>query len=115
MDRRNVTVIFTCLLACLAGAPAVASSVTGFVWDSYSRPLAGANVTFTCPTLSPINATSDQYGRYRANGLPDVTWCSLTVTYDKKSSAAIRINTGSGSKDINVKLQPSESGWTITL
>lgn len=115
MDRRNLALGSTCLLIVLIGSQAFASSVSGFVRQPSNRPAVGAVVTFTCPATEPIPATSDQNGRYRAKGLPDVKWCSLTVNYNNQISNAIRINSGSGGKDINIKLQESASGWKVTL
>ena len=112
MDSRMPLI---CLLMVLPVTSAIASSISGFVRESSNRPAIEAIVTFSCPASQDVSATSDQYGRYRASGLPDVKWCSLTVSYQNKNSDPVRINSGSGSKDINIKLQNAASGWTITL
>ena len=112
MDSR---IPLICLLSILLTTPAFASSVSGFVREPSNRPAIGAIVIFSCPAEQEFPTTSDQNGRYRVSGLPDVQWCYLTVSYQDKSSGPVRINSGSGSKDINIKLQNAESGWTITL
>ena len=112
MDSR---ILLICLISILLITPAFAASISGFVREPSNRPATGAVVTFSCPATKEILATSDQNGRYRASGLPDVQWCSLTVSYQGRNSVPVRINSGSGSKDINIKLQNAPTGWTIIL
>ena len=105
----------TFLLVITFSMSAFSASISGFVKQPSNRPAVGEVVTFTCPGSDPFLATTDQYGRYRIGRLPDVQWCDLSVNYKGKDSTPVRINSGSGSKEINIKLQNSEAGLTVTL
>jgi len=115
MHRRKLILTIVCLLTIPITMPAFAASVSGFVRQPSNQPAVGALVNFACPGNKSFSATSDQYGRYRTRGLPDVQWCNLTVEYKGKTSASVRVNSGSGSREQNIKLQNSPSGWTVTL
>jgi hypothetical protein len=115
MYRHKLATVLTFLLIITFSMPALSASVSGFVKQPSNRPAVGVVVTFTCPDRDPFPATTDQYGRYRVKGLPDVQWCSLSVNYEGEDSTPVRINSGSGSRETNIKLKNSESGLTVTL
>ena len=93
-----------------------AADITGSVKDDSNRPAGGAQVFIKCPDREkPSEGTTNKYGRYRITGLPNTTWCEIWVFYDSKMSNHARINTGSDSKDINLRLQRSGKNWTLNL
>lgn len=94
---------------------ASAADISGFVKDPSARPAAGASLTLACPGGVTRGATANAYGRYRIGGLPDLKWCQLSASYQGKQSNSVRVNTGSGSKDINVYLRPHNNSWELAL
>jgi hypothetical protein len=79
-----------------------AADVSGFVRNASNQPLAGAKVVYVCKENS-FTATTNNYGRYRVRGLPNVTWCNVTVN-GTETSPATKINSGTGNKEVNLRL-----------
>ena len=102
MRARGLAVV----LCLSAPAIALAADISGFVKDPANRPAAGASLSVNCPGAGTQSTQANVYGRYRLSGLPNLKWCRIQVTYRGKSSNAVRINSGSGSKDINLRLRP---------
>ena len=98
-------------------APTIGHSadIAGSIKESTYRPAKNAKVTIQCPNTNTFEATANSYGLYRISGLPDLNWCEISVHYDNKQSNSTTINTGSGSKDINLRLRPFEGGWKLIL
>ena len=115
MDYRKFLLILICCFAVLSTTSSYAASISGFVKAASNRPASGAQVYFVCPGNKSFSGTTDQYGRYRIVGLPDVQWCSLNINYQNIASTHAKVNTGSGAKDINIKLLKEQSNWRIIL
>jgi hypothetical protein len=104
------------ILSIIFSCPIVAANISGVVKDASNKPAAAASVSFSCPNVETITKQADKYGRYRVMGLPNVKWCILNVTYSGKNSSGVKVNSGSGSKDINVVLQNADKNkWRITF
>ncbi|RKZ96347.1 MAG: hypothetical protein DRQ43_04405 [Gammaproteobacteria bacterium] len=81
-----------------------AADISGFVRNAGNQPMAGAEVQYFCNGKpDPYSATTNSYGRYRVRGLPNVTWCSVKVN-GGQTSPAMKINSGSGSKEVNLRI-----------
>jgi hypothetical protein len=116
MVNRKLFPLFITILSLIFSCPIVAANISGVVKDAANKPAAAARVSFSCPNVNTVTAQADQYGRYRVMGLPNVKWCTLNVTYSGKSSSGVKVNSGSGSKDINVTLQNADNNkWRITF
>jgi hypothetical protein len=111
MRSRGLAVVLCLSLPAIA----LAADIGGFVKDPANRPAAGASLSVSCPGTETKNTRANVYGRYRLSGLPNLKWCTIQVTYGGKTSNAVRINSGSGSKDINLRLRPEGSGWQLVL
>jgi hypothetical protein len=116
MVNRKLFPLFITILSLIFSCPIVAANISGVVKDAANKPAAAARVSFSCPNVNTVTAQADQYGRYRVMGLPNVKWCTLNVTYSGKNSSGVKVNSGSGSKDINVTLQNADNNkWRITF
>ena len=95
MDKR---ILF---LITLLFSPVVtyAADVSGFVRNANNQPLPGAKVDYKCKGAT-YSAVTNQYGRYRVSGLPDVKFCDVTVN---GKSMPRKINSGSGSKEVDLR------------
>lgn len=105
------------LLAVCAAAPAslYAADIAGAVKEPSNRPANGAQLSITCPGSDAREGRANAYGRYRIAELPNLKWCQIRVSYRGKTSNAVRTNSGSGSKDINLRLRAGNGGWKLTL
>ena len=113
--RYLVITIFVFILS-IFSIPVHAANISGFVKNNANNPADGAELTFICPSSkTPFAATADKYGRYRVKKLPNLKWCDLSVKYKNKNSDVVKVNSGKGSKDINVKLNAENDSWKITL
>lgn len=116
MVNRKFFLSFTTVLSIVFSYSILAANISGVVKDASNKPAGAARVSFSCPNNKTSSATADKYGRYRVTGLPNVKWCTLNVTYSGKNSDSVKVNSGSGSKDINVTLQNADQNkWRITL
>lgn len=86
--------------------PAHAADISGFVRNISNQPVTGVEVKYSCKE-NPYTAITNSYGRYRVRGLPNVTWCSVKVNGDQ-TSPDIQINSGSGSKEVNLRILKSK-------
>lgn len=77
-----------------------AADISGFVRNANNQPIPGAKVTYTC-TGKNYSVTTNKYGRYRVTGLPNVKWCTIKVN-DK--AMPNKINSGSGSKEVDLRV-----------
>ena len=94
--------------------PLNAATISGKVRTVNGAPAVSAAISFSCPGKS-FNGRTDNHGRYRVKGLPNVKWCQMRVNYGGKQSEPLRINSGSGSKDINVRLKNAGNAWQLIL
>lgn len=79
-----------------------AADVSGFVRKaSDKKPLSKAEVVYKCPGGKEFYGTSNQYGRYRVSGLPNVAFCEVSVN---GKALPNKINTGSGSKEVDLSI-----------
>ena len=113
--NHNLIKLFLILLSWLSVAASHAATVSGFVTTAQGKAAANSTISITCPNNFSTSTISNKYGRYRSKGLPNVTWCKMTVKFSNKPSNAVKINSGSGSKDINIKLMPENNKWKIVL
>lgn len=96
MEKR--TLFLTLFL--LTPVAAYAADISGFVRNAKNQPVPGANVEYKCGEKT-YPGTTNKYGRYRVSGLPNVTWCSVTV---KGKEISKQINSGSGSKEVDLRI-----------
>jgi hypothetical protein len=96
MDKR----ILFLVIFLLSPAAAYAADVSGFVRNAVdNQPLSGATVEYTCRGKIYFG-TTNQYGRYRVSGLPDVEFCDVSVNGRQLPK---KINSGSGSKEVDLR------------
>jgi hypothetical protein len=98
MEKR----ILFLILSLLTPVAAYAADISGFVRDASNQPVAKAKVQYIC-NGKPYKATANNYGRYRVRGLPNVTWCNVTVN-GANTTPVTKINSGSGSKEVNLRI-----------
>lgn len=98
MEKR----ILFLILSLLIPVAAQAADISGFVRNANNQSVANAQVEYICNGKS-YGATTSSYGRYRVRGLPNVTWCNVTVN-GGNTSPATKINSGSGSKEVNLRI-----------
>ncbi len=111
MEFRNI--ILTVLL--MTPITGQCADIAGIIKESSNRPAKKAQVTIQCNGAKALKVTANNYGRYRISGLPNLKWCKISVYHNGKPSNAAKINSGSGSKDINLRLQPTNDGWKLVL
>ena len=90
------------ILSHLIPAVSYAADISGFVSNAQQQPLKGVKVEYTCNN-TPYSDTTNSYGRYRVKGLPNVTFCNVTVD-GAQLSPDTQINSGSGSKEVNLSI-----------
>ena len=97
MDKRIISLIFFLL----SPATAHAADVSGFVSNAANnQPLRNASVVYTCKGV-PHSGTTNQYGRYRVSGLPNIEFCDVSVN---GKPLPRKINSGSGSKEVDLRI-----------
>lgn len=96
MDKRLLLPI----LAILVPITSHSADISGFVRKAGSKPVPDAKVVYICNGKS-FSGRTNGYGRYRIRGLPNVVWCKVTVN---NVEVASRINSGSGSKEVDLRL-----------
>lgn len=94
------------ILPLLTPAVAHAADISGFVRNTSNQPVAGVKVQYSCKE-NPYTAITNSYGRYRVRGLPNVTWCKVEVK-GGQISPDMQINSGSGSKEVNLRILKSK-------
>lgn len=114
MDNRKHFVLTLTVMVLSFSLPTYAANISGVIKKASNSPAKSAQISFTCSGVI-FNAQADKYGRYRITGLPNIKWCTLNVSYRNKKSNAARVNSGSGSKDINVKLVDNKGAWQLIL
>jgi|GEM_PF-1820127 len=113
MDKSKVGLFASGCLLFFFALPANAAKISGFVKTAANTPAQNAQVIFKCPKRNPLTVTTDKYGRYRANGLPDVKWCELHIVFGNITTLPSKVNSGKGSKDINFKLVNVNGTWKL--
>jgi hypothetical protein len=98
MERR----ILLLILSLLIPAASYAADISGFVRNAQNQPVAQVEVIYICNN-TPYRTTTNSYGRYRIKGLPNVTFCNVTVG-GARLSPDKQINSGSGSKEVNLRI-----------
>jgi hypothetical protein len=115
MDNRKFFVLAVMAMSLSFCLPSYAANISGAIKSASNSPAKGASISFTCPGGIVFRGKTDKYGRYRVTGLPNIKWCKLIVSFRKKNSNAARVNSGSGSKDINVRLVANKGVWQLIL
>jgi hypothetical protein len=90
------------LILVLTPISAFAADISGFVRNASNQPKSNVMVEYICKG-KPYSDATNSYGRYRVRGLPNVTWCSVTVD-GAPTTPATKINSGSGSKEVNLRI-----------
>lgn len=116
MDFRKTLILSLLVSGVFYCSSLAAANISGAVKNASNKPAVAAKVSFKCPNIkNPFTALTDKYGRYRITGLPNTKWCSMQVNFKPYNSNIIEINSGKGSKSINIKLNKAEKSWRITL
>ena len=115
MDNRKLFTLTVTVMALSFCLPNYAANIAGVIKSASNSPAKSAQISFTCPGGVIFKGKADKYGRYRVTGLPNVKWCKLSVSFKNKDSNAASVNSGSGSKDINVKLVDNKGAWQLIL